>query len=179
MPKWSEVIGSLDPAQAAELAQLVDLEARWENLRTTPSRTPDVRSTAEDLHNRQQSYAAFRARLAAYNQRHAPAHVPELLLNTPLRLGLWCRRMHALFRRVPEDLWAKGPVHLLEKAYRRADAVAVKLGTDPIPRARTPDNLRDVLRALEALAQWCEDLATAPREPMAVTDAEPPPGLCA
>ena len=48
-------LGNLDPAQAKELVQLVELEARWENLRTT-SRPPDVQPNLEDLHRRQKAY---------------------------------------------------------------------------------------------------------------------------
>ena len=92
MPPMREIApANLDLAQAAELAALVELEARWENLRKPPSRTSEVPSTTQELHGRQKTYEAFRAGLAAYNQRYRPAHIPELLLNTPARLGLWCR----------------------------------------------------------------------------------------
>ena len=92
MPEPTETpAGTLEPAQAAELALLVELEARWENLRKPPSPTPEVPYSTQELHGRQKTYEAFRARLAAYNQRYRPAHIPELLLNTPARLGLWCR----------------------------------------------------------------------------------------
>jgi hypothetical protein len=127
----------------------------------------------------QRAYDAFRAKLAEYNRRYAPAHVPELLLNTPSRLAIWCRRMQDLYLRVPQGPPPRCPAHLLEKAYRRADSVAGKAGADSIRRAGPPDNLADVVRALEALAQWCEDLAAAPGGAMAATDAPPPSGLCA
>ena len=82
--------GNLDPVQAVELAVVVDLEARWENLRTA-AQHQDVPSTVHDLHGKQKAYEAFRVKLAAYNKRFAPAHIPELLLNTSVRLGTWCR----------------------------------------------------------------------------------------
>src|SRR5438552_17615808 len=85
-------VGNLDPAQAAELSLLVDLEARWENLRKTPSREPEVGSTTQDLQGKQKAYDVFRAKLVAYNNRYTPAHIPDLQLNTPSRLGTWCRR---------------------------------------------------------------------------------------
>src|SRR5260370_26022201 len=87
-------VRSLDAEQAAELSLLVELEARWENLRKTP-RTQDqeARSIPEDLQAIQNAYDAFHSKLIAYNQRYTPAHVPELLLNTPSRLALWCRTM--------------------------------------------------------------------------------------
>src|SRR5436309_15449827 len=107
---------ALSPAQAADLAELVELEAHWENLRAAPARTAAVRSTSQDLHGMQQAYGAFRARLAAYNTRYPPGHLPELLLNTPARLGPWCRRMRELFVRVGHGPGARYPVHLLEEA---------------------------------------------------------------
>ena len=85
--------GTLDPAQATELSLLVDLEARWENLRKTPSPDPEVVAATQDLKAKQKAYEAFRAKLVAYNKQYSPAHVPELLLNTPARLGIWCRKM--------------------------------------------------------------------------------------
>src|SRR6516225_6857719 len=88
--------GNLDPAQALDLALLVDLEACWENLRAS-SLHPDIPPCTQGLQVKQKAYDSFRAKLAGYNKRYAPAHVPELLLNTPTRLGLWCRSMRDLF----------------------------------------------------------------------------------
>ena len=68
------ISGSLGPAQAAELSLLVDLEARWENLRQTSP------GDLQDLHGRQKAYDAFHTKLVAYNKQYRPAHVPELLL---------------------------------------------------------------------------------------------------
>src|SRR5690242_18890891 len=96
-------IDNLDPAQAQELAVLVELEARWENLRHAPPREAEGRSKVRNLVAIQKAYAAFRLKLAAYNKRYKPAHVPELLLNTPQRLGAWCRAMRALYLRVGHD----------------------------------------------------------------------------
>src|ERR1700722_9556562 len=42
-------VGNLDPAQARELAVLVEMEARWENLRKTSSRGSGGRLTTPDL----------------------------------------------------------------------------------------------------------------------------------
>src|SRR5947209_19760416 len=123
------------PSQAAVLAALVELEALWENLRHSPSRTPDVRSTVHDLHSVQKAYEAFRLRLAGYNKRYAPAHVPELLLNTPTRLGIWCRVMRDLYLRVEQDPSGHCPAHLLEKAYRWADRLADQGSKDRLSRS--------------------------------------------
>ena len=76
--------GSLDLAQAAALSLLVDLEARWENLRKL-----NLGHSLQALQARQKAYDAFHAKLVAYNRRYTPMHVPELLLNSPLRLALW------------------------------------------------------------------------------------------
>ena len=162
MPPMREIApANLDLAQAAELAALVELEARWENLRKPPSRTSEVPSTTQELHGRQKTYEAFRARLAAYNRRYRPAHVPELLLNTPARLGLWCRAMRDLYLRVEHDPAVGRPVQLLEKAYRRADRVADRVGQGRITRPGPPGSIREAIQALEALGHWCDGLARA------------------
>ena len=147
--------GSLDLAQTGALSLLVDLEARWENLRKL-----NLGHSLQALQARQKAYDAFRSKLVAYNRRYTPMHVPELLLNTPLRLALWCRKMRDLYRQVEHLPQGHGPVHLLEKAYRCADHIAMRLHTDPASRpAALPGTSHDTARALEALAQWCDALA--------------------
>ena len=147
--------GSLDLAQAAELSLLVDLEARWENLRKL-----NLGHSHQALKARQKAYDAFRFKLVAYNRRYTPTHVPELLLNTPLRLALWCRKMRDLYRQVEHIPQGHCPVHLLEKAYRCADHLATRLHTGPASRpAALPGISHDTAGALEALAQWCDALA--------------------
>ena len=147
--------GSLDLAQAAELSLLVDLEARWENLRKL-----SLGHSLQDLKARQKAYEAFRAKLAAYNRRYTPTHVTELLLNTPPRLALWCRKMRDLYRQVGSVPQGRRPVHLLEKAYRCAGHLATRLHTAPATRPTVlPDSSQDTAETLEALAQWCDALA--------------------
>src|SRR5690349_15677707 len=90
-------------AQAAELCRLVEAEACWENLRRTPSRDQTVKALTSELVKRQKAYENFHGKLAAYNRANRPAHVPELLLNNPVRLGLWCRRMRDLCRAVEHE----------------------------------------------------------------------------
>ena len=81
MPEIKEASArTLAPAQAADLARLVDLEARWENLRKTPFQSAEAGDTTQDLHRKQKAYDAFRAQLVAYNKLYTPAHIPELLL---------------------------------------------------------------------------------------------------
>jgi hypothetical protein len=187
MPEMREVCArNLDPAQAAELALLVDLEARWENLRNTPPRDPGVSPATQDLHGKQKAYEVFRAKLAAYNKRYTPAHVPELLLNTASRLGAWCRRMRDLFGRVESNPAGHCPVHLLEKAYRCADRVAARMGKDRVCRSPLPADIEAAIRDLDALCQWSDELARVPpptdgqlRHPGGVGERDAPPSAVA
>src|SRR5579875_1007785 len=144
----SAAANSLDLGQVAELSLLVDLEARWENLRKL-----NLGHSLQDLKARQMAYDAFHAKLVAYNRRYTPRHVTELLLTTPLRLALWCRKMRDLYRQVERIPQGHCPVHLLEKAYRCANHLATRLHTDPASRpAALPWTSHDTVKALEALA---------------------------
>jgi hypothetical protein len=160
--------GIVDPAQATSLSLLVDLEARWENLRTSRSRDPQVGSSLQDLQSKQKAYEAFRTKLVAYNKRFKPAHVPELLLNTPSRLGIWCRSMRALYVQVENNPQGHCPVHLLEKAYRWADQLGKHLNKPLVNRSTPPANIASAIRDLEALGKWCNELASlaAPVSPI-------------
>src|SRR5205823_5607801 len=102
-------------------------EACWENLRRTRSPDPTVQATRHDLLGRQKAYEVFRTKLIAYNKRYRPEHVPELLLNNPVRLGRWCRRMRDLFLLVERDARRTCPVALVEKAYWWADRISLRL----------------------------------------------------
>jgi hypothetical protein len=154
-------VGTLAPAQATELALLVDLEARWENLRPTPSRPAEMQPTTQELHGKQKAYEAFRAKLAAYNKRYKPSHIPELLLNTPVRLEIWCRTMSDLYARVEQEPQVHCPVHLVEKAYRWADRVAARLGAAPLVRSAPATTIREAIQQLEDMIRWCASLAPA------------------
>jgi hypothetical protein len=149
-------------AQAAELIVLLDLEARWENLRAARQGTPRVSSSAQDLQGMQKAYDAFRVQLKAYQARFSPTHAPELLLNTPARLGGWCRQVRDLHLRAGQSAQAHSPVHLLEEAYRWADRLAGKKGKDCMSRATPPGPAEAVFRDLEALAAWCDALTQVP-----------------
>jgi hypothetical protein len=165
MPEMKEAsAGTLDPAQATKLALLVDLEARWENLRKAPLQPAEAGANTRDLHGKQKAYEAFRAQLLAYNKQYTPAHVPELLLNTPSRLGIWCRTMRDLYLLVQHDPQGHCPVSLLEKAYRWADHVGARMNKDRVNRS-PPGNIQAAIRDLEVLGQWCDDLSRiAPSE---------------
>jgi hypothetical protein len=156
------LFGNLDLAQALELSQLVELEARWENLRKAPSRAPGAGAATQNLQGVQKAYDAFRTKLVAYNKRYKPVHVPELLLNTPVRLATWCRAMRALYLRVVDNPQAPCPVQLVEKAHERAERMSVRLNRECVSRSSPPGTIRDAMETLEALVQWCEDLAGYP-----------------
>jgi hypothetical protein len=144
----------------SELVVLVELEARWENLRASrPSGRP---ASLQELQTIQRAYEAFHGKLIAYNRSHAPAHVPELLINTSVRLEQWCNRMSALFTGVAERV-ADGvafPTQLLEKAYRLADGIATRRKCDCASRPASGGE-RSPARELDALAKWCAELPTA------------------
>ena len=83
-------IQQLPSAQAIELFLLVDLEARWENLRIYQPAPAGMKPTVKELHQKQKAHEAFIAKLVIYNKAHKPEHVAELLLNNASRLGRWC-----------------------------------------------------------------------------------------
>lgn len=146
-------------AQAMELSQLVDLEARWENLRIYQPVAAGVSSTLKELHQKQKAYEAFFAKLGIYNKAHKPAHIAELLLNNASRLGKWCWSMRDLILQVQNDPQAHCPTHLLEKAYRWADRVADRMKRDRIARPAPSATIEGAIKELEDLAQWCGNLA--------------------
>jgi hypothetical protein len=157
-PTTAPPVGALTPAQAAELAELVELEASWENLREAPPPAA-ARPASQGLHGIQRAYDAFRTKLGAFNRRCPPGHAPELLLNTPARLGAWCRRMRDLYLRVEDDPRVRYPAQLLEKARRRAGGIAARTGRDCPPQPAPPADRPAAARELEALGQWCDELA--------------------
>jgi hypothetical protein len=151
-------VGCLDATQAKELWQLVDLEACWENLRKPSSGQLAAGITLKDLSAKQKAYDAFRIRLVAYNKRHTPAHVPELLLNTPSRLGTWCRTMRNLCLQMEHDPQGHCPVHVLKKAYRWADQIGVRMNKSLVSRTAPSATIGEAIRELEGLVQWCDDM---------------------
>ncbi len=164
----------LDPAQAAELVRVIDLQARWENTRAEPVGA-DGESSPSNLHGRQRAYEAFRSRLAAYTTRYKAAEVPETSLNTPVRVGMWCRVVRAVFRRARPEAGTDCPSHAAEKAYRLADRIAARLKVEPVGRASPPDGIGAAIGALEAVILWCDGLVTPPNrlgssQPVRVTN---------
>jgi hypothetical protein len=149
----------LPMAQAIALSLLVDLEARWENLRVSQPAAAGTASTLKALHQNQKAYEAFFARLRAYNKAHKPAHVAELLLNNASRLGKWCWSMRDLILQVQHEPQAHCPDHLLTKAYRWADRVADRMKKERIAQPTPPVTIPAAARELEALARWCDNLS--------------------
>jgi hypothetical protein len=92
-------------------------------------------------------------------EQYAPAHVPEMLLNTPSRLATWCRTARDLYLRVEHEPRGHCPVHLLKKAYRWAERVGARMSMDRLSRSTPPSAIGAAIRELEALGQCCDDLA--------------------
>jgi len=145
----SELIAS----RTVDLALLVDLEARWENLRSGPT---NQQSTHQDLARKQRAYDAFQTELVKYNKKYPGGYVSAFHRNTPLRLAVWLRKMRDLYR--PLDTQVPSPAHLLEKAYRSADVMAVRAGKERFSRAAAVETARAAVAELEALAGWCDGL---------------------
>jgi hypothetical protein len=134
-------------------------------MRKPSSRSQEEGPVRQTLLEVQKAYDAFRNKLTAYNKRHKPAHLPDLLLNTPSRLALWCRAMRQLYLQVEHDPQVQCPLQLLEKAYRCADRISVRLNKDPVSRPEPPGTIRGAIEHLGALVQWCDNLASGGAQP--------------
>src|ERR1043165_7284584 len=158
MSTLETVQATILPGQATDLAHLVDLEARWENLRIYQPIPPGTTPTLKELHQRQKAHEAFFAKMSAYNKRYRPVHVPEQLLNNAARLGAWCRSIRDLYLQTQNDIPAPCPLHVLEKAYRWADRVANRMKKEWLTRP-APSTVPAAIQALDDLAVWCDGLA--------------------
>jgi hypothetical protein len=148
----------LAPAQATDLALLVDLEARWENLRGDHSASEGKMSGTVDLKHIQKIYDAFHVKLVAYNKQYKPAHIPEVLINSSARLQAWCGRMARLFRLIQADAASPCPNHCMEKAYRCADRIADRTHKERFVRPTQPVDIVGAIQSMESLTKWCEGL---------------------
>jgi hypothetical protein len=152
-------VSQLSPTQATELSILLNLEARWENLRIDQSANRGKMLTRDELKQIQTAYEAFHGKLVAYNTRYKPLHVPELLLNNALRFQSWCRSLQGLYAIILEnDCRVNCLVHLLEKAYRCADRIADRANKERFSRPPASDNIATTVQDLDNLAQWCDSL---------------------
>lgn len=147
-----------DRTQVEALALLVEAEARWENLPLADVRDKAV-SARQTLLNKQKAFDAYRTHLTAYIGRYGRTPDAEWSTSTPVRLAAWCRRMRDVFRQV---LPTSGcPIHLMEKAYRRADHIATRLGRKPVGRTTPLADLQDAIGDLATVAEWCDGLVAA------------------
>lgn len=154
MPQMNESVAErLDPARAAELAQLLDYQSRWENMRTD-----GTESTAQ-LQALQKAFEAYRVRLAEYRVRHRSEQTPDLSPSGPNRLRAWCRTVRAVFRRAEEG--SDCPGHVVTKAFRMADRIAERVKAKPVGRERSPTDMADAIRQLGTVIVWCEGLVGA------------------
>ena len=83
--------------------------------------------------------------------------------------GLDLPAMGGLFALVARDPRCACPAQVVERAHRWADRIALVSNREPAARASPPADVRDAIRALEALAAWCA------ARPIAV-DGAPGPG---
>lgn len=151
----------MDPAQAVELARLIELHAKWENMRETPAGAAAGFSTL-DLQERQRAYDAFRARQVAYTTRFRAAPLSEVSLNGPERVGDWARAVRAVLRRAEVEAKDESFPHAVAKAYRLVERVAGRLKVGALTRGASGDGIAGAVRNLNAVIQWCEDVAAPP-----------------
>jgi hypothetical protein len=140
--------------RTCDLALLVELEARWENLRPDSSGLTNQRSTQAELSARQRAYEAFQMKQAEYAKKYPPGYVPAFQRGTSVRLAAWLRNMRDLYQQVEEAPQMPSPVHVLAKAYRCADSLADKAGKERFSRTAA-DTVKAAVAELEALARWC------------------------
>lgn len=170
MPQMNECAAEkLDPVQAAELVRVIDLQARWENLRGPIGSESGASVLA--LHGRQKAYEAFRTRLVGYTTRFRAEDVPDATLNTPTRVVAWCRVVRAILGRAEREPVGDPPVHLVAKAHRLADRLALLMMKDPIGKGPQPDNLSAAIRDLDEVITWCGGLVGPSALAMEQTDA--------
>ena len=147
--------GRLTPGRAAELARVLDLQSRWENLRDD-----GTQSTAQ-LQALQAAFEAYRARMAAYTARDRSEPVPELSPTKPARLVAWCRTVRAVLSRADGG---ECPTHVVEKAHRVADRIAARVQAGPAGR-ESPTDLAGAIRQLDLVIAWCDGLGDGPARP--------------
>jgi hypothetical protein len=159
MSQMNEIAAArLTPARAAELVQILDLQSRWENLRT------DGNYSTGQLQALQGAFEAYRSRLANYvAQDHSDA-IPELTPTKPGRLGTWARTVRAVLRLADDQAC---PVHLVAKAHRVADQIATRLKSQP-GVWETPKDRAGAICQLDGVIAWCDALNALPSAPEVV-----------
>jgi hypothetical protein len=147
----------LAASQANALAVVIELESLWENVPVMAAQV-DANEGWRLLSAKQRAFDAYHTHRVAYNRQYQPAYHGERPVATPSRLGAWCRKMAALYRRLDH---AECPVQLLKKAYRFADQLAARFNTSPCLRALAHTNTADAVAALGSIADWCDGLFPA------------------
>ena len=147
----------LTPVRAAELAQVLDLQSRWENLRA------DGKDSTAHLQSLQTAFEAYRVRMAAYTAQDRSEPIPELSPTKPGRLGVWCGTVRAVLRRAESG---DCPTHIVAKAHRVADQIAVRLKSKQ-GGWETPKDMAGAIRQFDMVIAWCDGLAGKPRPPEA------------
>lgn len=147
----------LDPARAAELARVLDLQSRWENMRA------DGGDSTAHLQSLQRAFEAYRAGLAGYVARHNSEQTPDLSPSGPKRLAAWCRAVRTVFRRAAEG--CECPAHVVAKARRMADRIAARVGVESARPEPPPGDAADAIRQLDVLVAWCDGLTAPPPLP--------------
>ncbi|QEL17938.1 hypothetical protein [Limnoglobus roseus] len=149
MSQLSEnAIAHLDAAQAQELVRVMELQAFWENLRETVGQKDLPTSHLKD---RQKSYEAYRSRLAAYTTKYRTFPLPELTQNSPKWVAQWFRVVKAILQRTNQVAGNELPVHLMLKAHRLADRIAVRLKKSPLEAFTPPTTWEAAVLQLDAL----------------------------
>jgi hypothetical protein len=147
----------LETAQAIELARVLDLQARWENMREDRGQAGDG-FTIPALQGRQKAYDAFQIRLAAYSSKYRSAQVPEPTLNTPERVGMWCRAVRGVLRRAAEGHPGEYLSHVVAKAYRLVERIAARIQKDPPQHGSASENTGAAILHLDLVIDWCDAL---------------------
>ena len=152
MPQMNENAAErLEPVRASELARVLDLQSRWENMRA------DGGDSTAQLQALQKAFEAYRLRLAEYTARHRSEQTPDLSPSGPNRLAAWCKTVRAVFRRAGEG--GECPSQVVTKAFRMADRIAERVKAEPVGRDTPPTDMPGAIRQLGAVIVWCEALA--------------------
>jgi hypothetical protein len=147
-PLTEQKAAQLTPAQATELAALIDLQALWECLLADSATGATI-----DLTGRQKAYEAYRSRRSGYEARYGPVDVSEGTVSSAVRLAGWGRAMAAVLRQA--DPGSTCPIHLLEKAQRMVSRLAARLDRTPVAKG-SRQGMADAVREMDAVVAWCE-----------------------
>jgi hypothetical protein len=145
------------PVQAVALAELTELEAKWQNLPTAVMAGSAAKTRAAQL-AKQTAHDELHAKVKVYNKEYRPHFVGPQAVATPQRLARWCTQMAGLYRVARPN---KCPTELIEWTRRWADRVAERLGRDPPGPLDPVTTAAEAIEEFEATAAWCVDLVSA------------------